>query len=232
MREVKFLTWTFGAVCCLLIAGPASAEMQNVNFDVKTTANGDQSKRVDFWVKVEDSTSGRQPDFVKSIKVTAPGGTVINIDPVWDYDPYFKEYYKSVGESNFTDAMIPKGTYSVEVVDIGNKLMSQSDNIDATFLPLPVITQPTADAVVGPTPLLRWRNLTAAKVYRIFLYNESWNQWVYEGLKTQSNSFQIPLGDLKPNCYYSLRIDARSAAQDVDKRSRTNWLGFSTQSSF
>lgn len=232
MREVKFLTWTFGAVCCLLIAGPASAELQNVNFDVKTTTNGDASKRIDFWVKVEDSTSGRQPDFVKSITVTAPGGAEINIDPIWDYDPYFKEYYKSVGQSNFPDGILPKGAYTVEVIDIGDKIMTQSDDINATFLPFTTITFPKPDAVVGPTPKLSWKNLPAANVYRIYLYNDSWHQWVYEGLKTQSNWFQIPLGDLKPNCYYSLRIDARSTSQDADKRSRTNWVSFSTQPSF
>ena len=109
------------------------------------------------------------------------------------------------------------------------------DRVNGTLLDVPVITFPAEGAELGPTPLFRWDFVPGAKYYRIWLRDDSAGEWVYcswQGLRRHTNltKFQMPLHVLKPNKSYSLRIEARTDDLDLDKRSRCDWLHFTTRS--
>lgn len=234
MKKLNYLAGTLGALSFALLIGPAHAEIQDLYFDVKTTVNGNLSQRVDFWIEVKDSHSSHLPDVIKSIKVTAPDSTEFVLDPISAYLPFDAGYSRSFAAADFSGNIIPAGTYNVQITDINDNVLTGADYIDGKFLNVPTITWPTEGATVGATPKFQWKNLPAAQLYRVLLYNETWDEPVYwyynRKVQTQKNYFQIPSGILKANCNYSLRIEARTTTLDHDKRSRTDWLHFSTKS--
>jgi len=76
----------------------------------------DDRKELNVWMEVFHSTSKNPPDFVKSITITAPNGTVITMDTVNNWLPYDRGYWASYPPELFLPAgEIPSGEYTVGV---------------------------------------------------------------------------------------------------------------------
>jgi hypothetical protein len=178
------------------------------------------------------------PDYVAEIKITAPDSTVLYLHPTNDWLPWDKIYHRGFVASDFTGNAIPGGNYSVTVTHKNASKITETDAVGVkgvvpSFLPLPVVTYPTANQIGVPaTPTFTWNPVAGATYYRVLLFNNSWGEPVYfytfRVTQTDFTSFKIPLGELKPKCNYRMRIEARAGSQDMDMRSRTSWINFTT----
>jgi hypothetical protein len=201
------------------------------------TTNYTDDQQLNVWLEVKDTEIKNPPEIIASIEVTAPDGTIFNMTTAQNWLPYDRGYWMRARAEDFPLQVIPSGVYKVKVVPNSGFTIEEEDEIDATFLAPPVITYPTEGSTVGSTPTFRWNPVPDAKYYRILLWNECWNEPVYWFWWNDSRKFytnlpgaKIPLGQLLPNCSYSLRVEARSGSQDLDKRSRSVWVNFFTGS--
>jgi hypothetical protein len=216
----------------------SQAELKRVRTDVFTTNyTNPAQQQLNVWISVYDNHNYYGPDFVKSITVNAPSsdGSVFVMHPTKDWLPYDRGYWKALYASDFKGGKIPAGTYSITVVPKVGTAITETDAVTATFLPTPVITYPTSGtSPLGATPTIRWNPVAGATYYRVLIWNNSWNEpifWFWDKqAHTDFNSFPIPNGELKPNCEYRVRIEARAGSQDVDMRSRSDWVTFNTGS--
>ena len=212
----------------VLFAASSQAEMIRAFADLWTQQTSSEYG-LSVWVEATDSELKHPPDFVDSITVEGPDGSVeLDLATSWfDQDGGFYTYIPFA--SPITD-----GVYTVTIVGGATTIICR-DRVNGTLLDVPSITFPSEGATLGPTPLFRWGAVSGAKYYRIWLYDISAGEWVYcswSGRRRQTNlsKFQMPLHVLKPNRNYRMRIEARSDALDLDKRSRSDWLNFSTRS--
>jgi hypothetical protein len=224
-------------VMAFLFAHSAQAGLIRVNLDVFTTNYpAPAQQQLNIWMPVQDIRNSNGPDFVKTITVNAPDGSVFNLHPAKDWLPYDRAYWKALYAADFIGGKIVGGTYKVTVVPlVAPGTIVETDAITGAFLPTPVVTSPAPGATgVTATPTLSWNAVTGATYYRIQLWNNSWNEPVYwtweKQARTDFTSFKIPLGELQPNCQYKFRIEARSGSQDMDMRSRSDWVTFTTGS--
>jgi hypothetical protein len=212
----------------------AQAGLTRVVFDAWTTNYTDPAqKQLNVWMQVSDNHNHHGPDFVKDITVTAPDGSIFKLHPAKDWLPYDRGYWKAFFAADFKGGIIPGGTYRVTVVPLVGSGTTESDTVPLAFLPIPVVTSPAPGATgVTATPTLSWNAVAAATYYRIQLWNISWDEPVYwtwdKQARTDFTTFKIPVGELQPNCQYKFRIEARSGSQDLDMRSRSNWVTFNT----
>ena len=237
--EMKFkhlLTIGLTFVIMFSFCATSQAYLSRVYADVWTT-NYTDDQQLNVWLEMWGTEEKNPPDIVNTIEVTAPDGTKFNMTTDQNWLPYDRGYWGRYRDADFMSGSIPAGVYKVKVVPkagLGFPIEVE-DEVDATFLSPPTITSPAPGAVVGPTPTFLWTAVPDATHYRILLYNESWGEpvfWFWWNRKffTDLPGAKIPLGQLKPNCEYSLRIEARSGVQDLDKRSRSDWLIFYTGS--
>ena len=120
----------------------------------------------------------------------------------------------------------------VEGFEHGIAIIDSDDN-DASTLPVPVFETLPGDLQSVPKDFIFWwHTVEGATYYRVLLWNESWNEPVYwfwdKQFRTNIRACMFPNGELKPNTNYKMRIEARGGSQDLDKRSRTDWLYFRT----
>lgn len=239
----KNLAFMAASILVFALAGNVQAGLTRVVFDVFTTnyTNAAQ-QQINFWIPVYDNQNHYGPDFVSSITITAPGGRTFSVHPKKDWLPYDRAYWKALySNPDFQGNPIPAGTYTVTVVPlvantgltIAQSTISETDSVTAAFLPTPVVSSPAPGATgLGQSPNLIWGAVTGATYYRVQLWNDSWNEPVYwtwdKQARTDFTRFRIPAGELKPNCQYKFRIEARSNSQDVDMRSRSDWFTFTT----
>jgi hypothetical protein len=211
------------------------AAIYKVWFNAWTTNYTDPAEsQMNFWVEVFDTVKKNPPTFVATIKITAPDGTtVLNLDPVQDWMPYDKGYWGRLYAGDYDADEIAKGIYKCEVTDEGAKTITKTDVVKSNllFLDPPTVTYPTDGATnVELMPKIKWNRVAKAKYYRILLWDESWDEpryWFWEKKAfTDSKYFEIPKGELKLGNEYRLRIEARSGDQDMDKRSRSDWINF------
>jgi hypothetical protein len=232
----KSILLVLPALFVLFFFSTGQAELYKVNLDVFTTNYTDPNeKQVNIWIKVLDNEVQRGPDSVESIILTVPGGATFNIDPVKDWLPYDEAFWKRLYPSNFAGGTIPAGTYKVAVKPYAGRTITETDWIDGKFLTPPTLINPTEGKTgVWKTPIIQWSYVPGATYYRIQLWNEDWNEPVYwywdRQLKTSFQVIELPLGDVVPNTNYRIRIEARAGSQDMDKRSRSDWVNFRTGS--
>jgi hypothetical protein len=216
-----------------LLASNSYAVMHRINFNAWTEAQKGQPQRLIVFVEVIDDQLSHPPDFVSEIRITAPDGSIFYLNLSKDWLPWDKAFYKGFVASDFVGKVIPGGAYTVRVTpDVGSAI-SESDSVAANFLPVPVVTYPTPGMTGVPeTPTFAWDAVKGAAFYRILLVNTDWPEPVYfYGFRyknTDFTSYRIPPGDLKPNTHYIMRIEARSGSQDMDMRSHTGWISFTT----
>lgn len=219
------------------LAGSGQAVMNKINVDIFTTNYPNSAQQqLSVYLTVNDDARLRGPDFVKGIKVTAPDGTVLRLDPQKDWLPYDRCYWKAFYASDFVTKTIPGGAYLVKVTPISGSFIERSDTVSANFLPVPKVTSPTkGEAGVTATTTIEWTSVAGATYYRVLLWNNTWNEpvfwtWDSKQARTDLTHFALSAVELKPNCQYSLRIEARSNSQDLDMRSRSNFVTFTTGS--
>ena len=210
----------------------SQAYLQKVHFDVQTT-NYTDDQQLNVWIGIEDTVSKNPPDDIESISVTAPDGTVFTMTTANNWLQYDRGYWQSYHAEDFNTDVIPGGEYKVLIK--GKKFsleIEETDTVDATFLEVPTITSPTDGSSVGRTPLIEWTAVPGATHYRILIWDEYSNEPVYwfwrRRFYTDHNVCLLPLGDLRPDGYYRLRVEARAGSQDLDKRSRSDWIYFYT----
>jgi hypothetical protein len=225
-----------GVVMLFLFAADSQAGLTRVIPNVWTTNyTNPAQQQLCVWIDVFDHENRRGPDFVKSITVNAPDGSVFSLNSSIDWLPYDRGYWKVFYASDFKGGKIVGGNYKVTVVPLAGPTISESDTIPGTFLPTPVVTSPSPNATgIGSTPSITWNPVPGATHYRVWIWNNSWNEPVYwcwdKQAHTDLTSFTVPIGELKPNCQYRFRIEPRSSAQDLEMRSRSDWFTFTTGS--
>lgn len=219
-------------------ASGAQAEMSRVVFNGWTQNFSDpDQQRVALYIEVYDTVYSHPPDFVASITVKAPDGTILTIDPLKDWLTPDQGFYKPFYPENFDSQTIPSGKYTATVTPVSGTSIKESDTIEAAFLPLATITYPNnGDLNVTATPTLTWTEVAGATHYRLLLWDNTWNEPVYwtfnsaRNFHTEFIQHTIPKGVFKPNHEYRLRIQARSNSQDTDARSESDWVTFTTGS--
>jgi hypothetical protein len=222
----------FFVLFCFL-ASNSHADMHKVNLNVWTQAVTGQPDRLCVYVEVFDDQLAHPPDYVKEVRITAPDGSLLYLDPSLHWLAWDKAFYYGFLASEFDSEVIPGGNYTVRVTpDVGSAL-AESDSVSASFLAPPVVTSPTPEqsgVLEGAT--FKWNEVPGATYYRIQLWNISWDEPVYytsfRTKYTDKLKYTIPPGDLKPNCSYRMQIEARAGSQDMDKRSRSAWINFTT----
>jgi hypothetical protein len=210
------------------------AYLQRVYFDVFTTNQIDR-QYVGFWVEIRDTESKNPPDVVKSIKVTAPDDTVFEMTTTHNWYSIDKGYYAAFTADEFNSQVIPDGIYRVEVKAYKWGLtITQEDYCDATLLDLPVITDPIPGSTVGANHVFWWTAVAGASYYRVQLREAGSDNFIYgdsshkHRFLTALNACIFPLGDLKPDRHYEIRVEPRNDTLDMDKRSRGDWVEFFT----
>jgi hypothetical protein len=230
------LAFVAAAILSLALVGNAQAGLTRVVPNVWTTNYTDPAlQEFNIWISVYDFHNSRGPDFVRSITVTAPDpdGSVFTLHASKDWLQYDRGYWKRLYAADFRTRTIPSGTYRITVTPIEGSAITESDTITVSFLPTPVVTSPALGASdVVERPVIRWMAVPGATFYRVLLWNNSWNEPVYwywdKQAHTDFTTFQIPRGELKPNCDYRFRIEARADGLDLERRSRSDWFSFRT----
>lgn len=212
------------------------AYMIRVKVDALTENSTNTAQRkMCIQVEVYDSTNASPPSIVQTIRVTAPDGSVLNIHPTKDWlhpaNVYWKEFYAS----DFAGNAIPTGYYSVTVTPYSGTAITEKDYAAATFLPIATITSPVNGATgVAATPTFTWTSVSGVANYRLRLWDLTVNEpvywWFTNQFITDFNRATMPPGALKPNRRYQLQIEARGGSQDIDSRSKSSWVTFTTGS--
>lgn len=236
MNKTKLITCFTAMMVIFFLCSNIQAEMCRLYMDAWTTNYTDPNiKQLNVWISLVDTNNNNPPDFVQSIEVRAPDGSEFSLDPVKDWLPYDRGYWGRFFASDFVSQDFPSGTYSVTVTPKQGRKIIEHDHVFARWLNPPSVIYPTdGQTNVPATPFLQWSPVAGASYYRILLWNEDWNEPVYwywdRQFRTDFNAVRLPLGDLKPNTNYRIRIEARNAVQDLDKRSRSDWIYFTTGS--
>ena len=220
-----------------IICNASNAEIYQVNFDALTTNYNDPAeKQMNFWVEVFDTVKKNPPEFVDSIKITAPDGTVLNMDPVHNWLHFDGGYWSGLFEGDYVGPVpFVGGNYKCEVIGKEGVKITKSDYVNGSFLPTTSINNLSDGAVdVSLTPTIKWDRVIGANHYRLLLWDETWNEpryWFWHKRAfTDKIKWEFPPGVLQIGHSYSIRIEARSNLQDLDKRSRSDWIFFTTTS--
>jgi len=223
----RLLTIAMTLVLVLGANALVNAETVMINFNAWT--NG-EDESIAFWVTVVDRVT-TPPARVTSIIVTAPDGTTFDTLRWFDQDYGFYTGRKYAGD--FDGGVIPSGVYTVDVQDKNGQTFTATDEVNINFLAVPVVKNPTDGSTLSTlTPTLKWKEVPGAEVYRIHLWNESWNEpiwWWRENKRyCNQNKFKMPKGVLWSGFNYRLQIQARDTLKDTDNRASSNWVYFDT----
>lgn len=232
----KLLVILIASAVLSSFASGARAEMSRVVFNGWTQNFSDpDQQRVALFIEVYDTVYSHPPDFVATISVKAPDGTILTIDPLKDWLTPDQGFWKSFYADDFVSLAIPSGKYTVTVTPVSGAGIKESDTILGAFLPLSTITYPNnGDLNVAAMPTLTWTEVAGATHYRLLLWDNTFNEpiyWYYNSARnfhTEFTQHAIPKGVFKPNHEYRLRIQARADSQDTDARSESDWVTFTT----
>ncbi len=232
MKLKQLLSIVFALVLFHSICPATHAYLCRVRFDVWTTNYSDYTD-INMMVIPEDTNNQNPPDTITSITVTAPDNTVFTMNTVNNWFPYDRIFYGTYQADDFNSNRIPSGTYRVTVTAPEYNLqITETDFVTASVLTPPVITDPTDGATVGKDHVFWWTTVPGATYYRVLLWNEDWDDpvfwWWDRQFRTNHNGVMFPNGVLKPGIQYKIRIEARDGSQDMDRRSRSDWIYFTT----
>lgn len=237
MKIKLYLSIIVSFLLLFIFCNASNAEIYRVYFDAFTTNYNDPAeKQMNFWVEVLDTEKKNPPEFVDSIKITAPDGTVLNIDPLHNWLPFDDGYWARLMDGDYVGSVpFVGGNYKCEVTGKAGIKITKIDNVNGSFLPTPSITNLSdGDVNVSLTPIIRWGRVIGAKRYRILLWDETWNEpryWFWKKVVyTDKPKWKFPPGVLQLGHDYTIRIEARAGSQDTDKRSRSDWIFFTTTS--
>ena len=199
------------------------------------TLNFNDNQYLDVWIEAQSETESHPPDFIQTISIVAPDGTHLSLDPSEDWDATASEgFFERFEASDFDGNVIPGGLFRCTVTDTDSKSFFVNDWVIANFLPVATITMPTDNSTTGKVQWIMWTWPSGATHFRIHLYNETWGEAIYGWppqvkKHTNRNQFLIPKGILKSGFTYRVQIEARSTMQDMDQRSRSDWITFTVQ---
>jgi hypothetical protein len=233
MREKLFAAVIIG-VMIISFADSSMARMNKMHVDFWTTNYTDPAEQqLNVWIELEDDKYKLGPDIVESITITAPDGSQFYMDDVGGWLPFDYAYFARFYADDFISGVIPSGVYQATVYPEAGKAIKELDNVQGVFLPTPTIIFPP-DGTTGLSYNLTiiWNKVPGARHYQILLWNETLNEPVYwywmRRAFTDFNTFKIPRGQLKQNCEYRIRIEARAYHQDLDKKFLSDWITFTT----
>jgi hypothetical protein len=230
--KLKYLLSIVSALLLFLSICPASqAYLSEVRFNVWTTNYTDHTD-MNIMVIPIDTHNQNPPDIISSIQVTAPDGTVFVMDTDQNWFPYDRIFYGTYQADDFNSKTIPSGTYKVKVTSPQyNIKITETDFNNASVLAPPAITSFPDGATIDKDHVFLWTYVSGASYYRVLLWNESWDDpvfWYWDiQFRTSLTAALFPNGTFKPGHQYRIRIEARSGRQDLDKRSRSDWITFS-----
>jgi hypothetical protein len=241
----RFLVGLAVAVMIFSVAGNADAQvLSRVVFNGWTQARYEGNppeivNRMVFLIYTSFNPVAHPPDFIQQITVRAPNGQDFSLNPTKDWYINDQAFAKSFSAADFDGGRIPGGIYEATVVPISGTGIVERDTISNTFLPLPTISFPTdGQTGVSSRPTFQWTSVRGATFYRVVLWIHNTNGFsepVYEyyipsnTLQTDRTSIQVPRGVLKPNTTYRLQIQARADSNDLDARSQSSWVYFTTR---
>jgi hypothetical protein len=213
------------------VSALAEAKMSMLNLNVWTNS---YNNTVSFFVNMRDRTVF-PPETLISLTLTAPDGTVFNTSTFKWRDAGSGYFYAEKPPTAFIGGVIPSGTYSVTAVDNVGTTITATDYLTVNMLSAPTITYPTNGMTVGQLNFsIQWNPVPGATYYRIYLWNNTDNQpiWWWDGrfVVTNLNYFRIPKGVLWNGYSYSVKIEPRDDYEDLDNRSRSDWIQFNTPS--
>lgn len=234
-RNVALLVATILFFC--LISNAQAQQITRLAFNGWTVQTSSEQK-ISFYLQITSNQNLHLPTSIRTITITAPDGSVFSLHPVKDWlYPSDPSYWKAFYAADFLGGEIPSGIYKAKVVSISGSSITESDTINASFLPLATITYPSNNATNIPSMLtLKWTRVAGASHYRVFLWDITSNSpiyWDYHSsmiMQTNFTSFALPKGVLKPNHRYTMKIQARFGNQDTDARSESDWVNFTTGS--
>jgi len=161
-----------------------------------------------------------------TITITGPGAyneTIVDagdLGSVW----YEGGYDYSVNE------YLPDGDYTITVTDLresaGNAQVSAVKNLQLNVLPVPDTYHAIEDEtyIETTTPTFSWSAVTGNVYYRLHIDDRHWLHVSYRSPHTQNTSATVPAGILKPNNFYSWRVEVFDADNFSDTKNRT--LGY------
>ena len=231
------------AVMVFFFSANVQAAMIRVSVNALTTNYPSAADRqLNLSIEVFSNTATHPPSYIGSIDVLAPDGTALSVDPKKDWRPYDRSYGKAFKAGDFTGGVIPGGTYSVTVTPTSGTEITETDDVPtkadgvtASLLPVPIVTSPLdLDDDVVESPSITWNAVSGAAYYALLLWNNTLDEPVYWTWERQYHTdftkiILLP-GVLKPDSEYTLRIEARSGSQDLDRRSRSKLVHFTTGS--
>lgn len=234
MLKRILLTLTQFAIVTVILLPFAHADMTRMSANLWTTnfSNPDNF-RLDVQIKVVDDTEKHPPNVVTSITINIPGGGSLDMDPLTTWTQNINCFFASFNAIDYFSGTIPSGRYSVTVEDSQGVSYTISDYVNANPILPTTMSWPPDGSTVSTTVTLGWPAVGGANYYRIKVWDVSGNQpiyWHYPGLKlhTNHNRFQFPQGVLQSGRNYRVRIEARTENQDLDRRSYSDWVNFST----
>ncbi len=234
MIKKQALRIVLGVLVIISLAAVAQAEVYKLAFYVWSQRNPNPPDQICFQINIAD-TQYRVPYAIKSLKVLAPDNTEFDLTTGFGHE-WMNQFWASFNATNFISQTIPAGTYKCTLIDKTGKTKTASETFTPAFLDPSTITSPVNNTTVPSlTPTFTWTAVTGAKLYRVYLFNESWKEPVYcptlDGhgtLYVNQTRFIVPLGVLRPKSTYSLRVEARDSDKYLKKRSRSTWVTFST----
>jgi len=209
--------------------------MYNVSAGV-FTGNYPSQQFLHVWVEVSDTKYKNTPENIADVQINAPDGSVFHLNIIDHWDFTSQEFWASFSAENFVSKTIPAGLYTIMVTPKDGFIpIKKAVKINGNFLPVPVATVPTEGSTIGEKTTFLWNLVPGATCYRMLLYDEDWGDYVYgfndSSTFTNLPGFVVPSYKLKPNSHYRLKIEARDAEMGfTTKRSRTDWIHFSTGS--
>jgi hypothetical protein len=238
----RFLVGLALCVLFLSVVGNVKAQvLSRIVFNgwTKVQYEGDPPalvNRICFIIYPSFNPVAHPPDFVQEITVRAPDGQVFTLNPAKDWYVNDQAFYKDFRATDFDSGIIPGGIYRATVVPISGTGLVETDSISNTFLTVPTITSPDdGQTGVSSRPTFQWTSVRGATFYRIVLWINrlsGFSEPVYDysnSFSTDRTSIQVPKGVLKPNTTYRLQIQARGDSNDLDVRSQSSWVYFTTR---
>jgi len=229
MRGKRLMVVLLAFVLLLGFSTLSQAKIYVASLDVFTTNFSIPAKSgVDFVVKVLDDAGLRGPAAISSITVAAPGGQSFDITN-GSWDEWQGQFGARFNASAFNGGVIPTGTYTATVTDNSPATtLTCTDSLsNATLMNLPTSISITA----GLTPAISWGAVAGAKLYEVRLVNTDKQEPVYfppHQIFILKSPFTIPAGVLLPNTKYTFRIEALDNDKNRNRRSRSDWVPFTT----
>ncbi len=229
----------FPVLLILLIFGFAASANSRVKYLYINAYSYTNPSGTNFLLVFGVDGTGKVPGSIARIKITAPDGTIFDIDtsnPVLPsgarvtYNVYWKIFDFWAPAIDFIGDTVPSGSYKITVWDKAGSSLTVRDWVNVNPLDVPTNLSPTAGEYVGTTtPTLCWDKVTRAERYlvRIISSNGDTTTPLYY-VFTNRRCVTVPNWILRPDREYLWWIDAWDRYDDPQNRSNSYIQNFFT----